>query len=67
VGLANGGNGNYGMRVAVGDYDNDDNADLYVTSYGKNILYHNNGDGTFTDVSAKAGEAGGGRSASAHA
>src|ERR1700688_1385730 len=52
AGLANAGNGNYGMGVAVGDYDNDGYPDLYVTSYGKNILYHNNGDGTFTDVTA---------------
>jgi hypothetical protein len=65
AGLANAGNGNYGMGVAVGDYDNDGNADLYVTGYGKNILYHNNGDGTFTDVTAKAGVAGGGWSVSA--
>src|ERR1700720_2900708 len=65
AGLANAGNGNYGMGVAVGDYDNDGYSDLYVTSYGKNILYHNNGDGTFTDVTAKAGVAGGGWSVSA--
>jgi hypothetical protein len=65
AGLANAGDGNYGMGVAVGDYDNDGYPDLYVTSYGKNILYHNNGDGTFTDVSAKAGVAAGGWSASA--
>jgi hypothetical protein len=65
AGLANAGNGNYGMGVAVGDYDNDGNADLYVTSYGKNVLYHNNGDGTFTDVTAKAGVEGGGWSVSA--
>jgi hypothetical protein len=65
AGLSNAGNGNYGMGVAVGDYDNDGNADLYVTSYGKNVLYHNNGDGTFTDVTAKAGVAGGGWSVSA--
>src|ERR1700736_1900261 len=65
AGLANAGNGNYGMGVAVGDYDNDGYPDLYVTSYGKNILYHNNGDGTFTDVTAKAGVAGGGWSVSA--
>ncbi len=65
AGLANTGDGNYGMGVAVGDYDNDGYPDLYVTSYGKNILYHNNGDGTFTDVTAKAGVAGGGWSVSA--
>jgi hypothetical protein len=65
AGLANAGDGNYGMGVAVGDYDNDGYPDLYLTSYGKNILYHNNGDGTFTDVTAKAGVAGGGWSASA--
>jgi enediyne biosynthesis protein E4 len=65
AGLANAGNGNYGMGVAVGDYDNDGYPDLFITSYGKNILYHNNGDGTFTDVTAKAGVAGGGWSVSA--
>jgi hypothetical protein len=65
AGLANTGDGNYGMGVAVGDYDNDGYPDLYVTSYGNNILYHNNGDGTFTDVTAKAGVAGGGWSVSA--
>ena len=65
AGLAKAGAGNYGMGVAVGDYDNDGYADLYVTSYGKNILYHNNGDGTFTDVTAKAGVAAGGWSCSA--
>src|SRR3954468_8007763 len=66
AGLARAGTGNYGMGVAVGDYDNDGYPDLFVTSYGKNILYHNNGDGTFTDVTAKAGVAGeGGWSVSA--
>jgi enediyne biosynthesis protein E4 len=65
AGLSNAGDGNYGMGVAVGDYDNDGYPDLYVTSYGKNILYHNNRDGTFTDVTAKAGVAGGGWSVSA--
>jgi len=65
AGLANAGDGNYGMGVAVGDYDNDGYPDLFVTNYGKNILYHNNGDGTFTDVTAKAGVAGGGWSVSA--
>ena len=55
----------YGMGVAVGDYDNDGFEDIYVTGYGGNTLYHNNGDGTFTDVTKKAGVAGGGWSASA--
>jgi hypothetical protein len=45
----------YGMGVAVGDYDNDGFQDLYITNFGRNVLYHNNGDGTFTDVTAKAG------------
>jgi enediyne biosynthesis protein E4 len=65
AGLSNAGNGNYGMGVAIGDYDNDGYPDIYVTNYGKNILYHNNGDGTFTDVTAKAGVSGGGWSVSA--
>jgi hypothetical protein len=55
----------YGMGVAVGDYDNDGNEDLYVTAYGGNKLYHNNGNGTFTDVTDAAGVAGGGWSTSA--
>ena len=50
-----GGEGHYGQGVAVGDYDNDGYPDLYVTGYGRAILYHNNRDGTFTDVTAKAG------------
>src|SRR5207302_10484251 len=62
AGLANAGAGNYGMGVAIADYDNDGFADLFVTSYGKNILYHNNSDGTFTDVTEKVGVAGGGLS-----
>jgi hypothetical protein len=57
--------GYYSMGVAVGDYDNDGYEDLYVTGFGGNILYHNNGDGTFTDVTEKAGVKGGGWSASA--
>src|SRR6266404_1749885 len=65
AGLTNVADGNYGMGVAVGDYDNDGYPDIYVTNFGKNILYHNNGNGTFTDVTAKAGVVAGGWSASA--
>ena len=49
-----GAEGLFGMGVAVGDYDNDGFPDLLVLGYGRCILYHNNGDGTFTDVSKKA-------------
>jgi len=52
-----GGEGHYGQGVAVGDFDNDGYPDLYVTGYGRAILYHNNGNGTFTDVTAKSGVA----------
>jgi hypothetical protein len=50
-----GAEGLFGMGVAVGDYDNDGFPDLFVLGYGRCILYHNNGDGTFTDVTTKAG------------
>jgi hypothetical protein len=65
AGLSRAGDGNYGMGVAAGDFDNDGYTDLYVTSYGKNILYRNNGNGSFTDITARAGVAAGGWSASA--
>ena len=48
----------YDMGIAVGDYDNDGFEDIYVTGYGGNTLYHNNGNGTFTDVTKNAGVAG---------
>ena len=49
-----------GDRISVGatfaDYDNDGWPDLFVTSTrGGNVLFHNRGDGTFEDVTAKAG------------
>jgi hypothetical protein len=49
--------GFYGQGVAVGDFDNDGYPDMLVTGYGHTILYHNNGNGTFTDVTAQAGVA----------
>ena len=55
----------YGMGVAVADYDNDGHADIYVTNYGRNTLYRNNGDGTFADVTDRAGVGAGDWSASA--
>jgi hypothetical protein len=44
----------FGMGVAVGDYDGDGWPDIYITAYGHNTLYHNNHDGTFTDVTEKS-------------
>jgi enediyne biosynthesis protein E4 len=55
----------YGMGTAVGDYDNDGFEDIYVTNYGGNTLYRNNGDGTFQDVTERAGVRAGGWSTSA--
>ena len=45
----------WGQACCVGDYDNDGKDDLFVTYYGQNVLYSNNGDGTFTDVTERAG------------
>jgi hypothetical protein len=55
----------YGMGAAVGDYDNDGDPDLYLTNYGGNTLYRNDGDGTFSDVTRSAGVEASGWSASA--
>jgi hypothetical protein len=57
----------FGMGVAVGDYDNDGYPDLMVLGYGRSILYHNNGDGTFTDVTTRVGIANAGKWASSAA
>lgn len=55
----------YGMGCACADYDGDGYTDIYVTKLGKNILYHNNGDGTFSDTTEKAGVGDGSWSTSA--
>ena len=59
------GSGLFSTGVAVGDYDNDGKLDLYVTGYGSNRLYRNQGDGTFADLTARAGVAAAGWSSSA--
>ncbi len=48
----------YGMGVVVGDYDQDGDADLFMSNFGYNVLYANNGDGTFLNVTAISGLAG---------
>jgi hypothetical protein len=51
----------YGMGVAIGDYNNDGCADVFITHFGApNQLFRNNCDGTFTDVTRQAGVAGNG-------
>ncbi len=47
----------YGMGAAAGDYDNDGFPDLYITGYPSGVLLHNNGNGSFTDVTARMGAA----------
>jgi len=47
----------FGMGCAIADYDNDGYQDILVTAYGRCTLYHNNGNGTFTDVTEKSGVA----------
>jgi hypothetical protein len=46
-----------GMGLAVGDYDNDGRIDFYITNFSDdtNTLYHNDGEGNFTDVTFQAG------------
>src|SRR5439155_10583352 len=51
----------YGMGVSAADYDNDGFQDLYVTGFPGSALFHNNRNGTFTDVTDKAGVKNAGR------
>ncbi len=45
----------FSFGVAAGDYDNDGDADLFICNAGPNVLYRNNQDGTFTDVTKGSG------------
>ncbi len=44
----------FGHGVAVGDIDNDGDLDVFITNYGFNHLYHNEGNGRFVDITKKA-------------
>ncbi len=59
TGEAGVGDTGFGLGVAVGDYDNDGDPDLYVSNFGPNAMYRNNGDGTFTEVARQTGTAAG--------
>jgi hypothetical protein len=45
----------FGFGVAIGDYDNDGFDDIFVSALGQSHLFHNTGNGTFTDVTKAAG------------
>jgi len=45
----------WGTGANAADYNNDGNTDILITTIGRDLLYKNNGDGTFTDVSGAAG------------
>jgi enediyne biosynthesis protein E4 len=45
----------YGIGVAVADYDNDGNEDIYIACLGPNRLFRNLGNGRFADVTSRAG------------
>jgi hypothetical protein len=57
TGRAGVGRAGFGLGVAAADYDNDGHTDIYASNFGPNAMFHNNGDGTFTNVTATAGTA----------
>ncbi|MAG58780.1 MAG: hypothetical protein CMJ83_21030 [Planctomycetes bacterium] len=46
------------MSATIGDYDDDGDPDVYIGTQNFNVLYRNNGNGSFTDVTAQANVAG---------
>jgi hypothetical protein len=51
-------NSDWGQGVCAGDVDNDGHIDLFVTAWGHNVLWHNQGNGTFRDETQERGLAG---------
>lgn len=47
----------FGLGITTGDYDNDGWDDIYLNNFGANVLFHNNGDGTFSAATQRAGVA----------
>lgn len=59
VAMSDDGNEQAGMGVTAGDYDNDGNMDLFKTNFSNDLpnLYHNDGNGVFTDRIYASGNA----------
>jgi hypothetical protein len=51
----------YGMGVNIADFDDDGRQDVFITGFPHCVLFHNNGNGTFTDVTKDAGVENAGR------
>ena len=51
------GEAGYGLGVCVGDYDSDGHPDIYLSNFGPNVMFRNNGDGTFSNVTRQTGTA----------
>jgi hypothetical protein len=45
----------WGSGACVGDYDNDEAPDIYITAFGPDVLWRNSGKGAFIDVTRRAG------------